>query len=376
MATTSLRQHHQPLKTLNRGPNFIYTNRSAIIAKRKSAVELLQETKALYVKSETVLDRKQELRSSGHFTHAPSFKYASLHSQAPPPPPKSPRLVAPVTNHRRGPNEQLQNTLRKLFDTNSKENLVDISPVDDENVVPLSTSCHKSLPDLSTQHAIPVITSPPPTKGPELASSSLSCRSQKITPSKSFSLSPVKSCFSDGPLHIVDDSLSISTSHDDAPMSVTSGRSLSQDECDKCLSPIKSAFSYGPVFSSDDREMCNVRPILRSKSDIGDRSLQNVSSPISPVVLPDLEQFFGQLGLESSEYQSLISVRSNTSSPVFFSSSSSLNSSNSDAPSEKTATADSLPRPENAPSIVERNARIIKWLCHCRKVIAPPAPSR
>jgi hypothetical protein len=29
-------------------------------------VELLQESKAFYVKSETVLDRKQELRNSGH----------------------------------------------------------------------------------------------------------------------------------------------------------------------------------------------------------------------------------------------------------------------------------------------------------------------
>lgn len=35
-----------------------------IAAKRKSAVELLQETKPLYVKSEIVLDRKQELRRS------------------------------------------------------------------------------------------------------------------------------------------------------------------------------------------------------------------------------------------------------------------------------------------------------------------------
>lgn len=36
------------------------------VGKRKSAVELLQETKAFYVKSETVLDRKQELKNSGH----------------------------------------------------------------------------------------------------------------------------------------------------------------------------------------------------------------------------------------------------------------------------------------------------------------------
>jgi hypothetical protein len=37
-----------------------------ILAKRKSAVELLQESKAFYVKSEHVLDKKQELKNSGH----------------------------------------------------------------------------------------------------------------------------------------------------------------------------------------------------------------------------------------------------------------------------------------------------------------------
>lgn len=42
----------------------VYILKFLISAKRKSAVELLQETKSLYVKSETVLDRKQELRRS------------------------------------------------------------------------------------------------------------------------------------------------------------------------------------------------------------------------------------------------------------------------------------------------------------------------
>lgn len=37
-----------------------------VSGKRKSAVELLQESKAFYVKSEIVLDRKQELKNSGH----------------------------------------------------------------------------------------------------------------------------------------------------------------------------------------------------------------------------------------------------------------------------------------------------------------------
>lgn len=43
-----------------------------ILGKRKSAVELLQESKAFYVKSEIVLDRKQELKNSGHLQVAPS----------------------------------------------------------------------------------------------------------------------------------------------------------------------------------------------------------------------------------------------------------------------------------------------------------------
>lgn len=44
-------------------------------AKRKSAVELLQESKAFYVKSEQVLDSKQELKHSEHLqvTANPNF---------------------------------------------------------------------------------------------------------------------------------------------------------------------------------------------------------------------------------------------------------------------------------------------------------------
>ena len=47
---------------INIGNNSFYN----FLGKRKSAVELLQETKAFYVKSEIVLDRKQELKNSGH----------------------------------------------------------------------------------------------------------------------------------------------------------------------------------------------------------------------------------------------------------------------------------------------------------------------
>ncbi|XP_034189886.1 uncharacterized protein LOC117608609 isoform X4 [Osmia lignaria lignaria] len=111
--------------------------------KRKSAVELLQETKALYVKSETVLDRKQELKNSGH------LQVSQLNAASAPPrllrkcdgilspqqtlppalPPKSPRLI-PVPQRRTisGPpsstgGDQLQTKLRRLLNTDSKENV-------------------------------------------------------------------------------------------------------------------------------------------------------------------------------------------------------------------------------------------------------------
>ena len=64
---------------------------SIFAGKRKSAVELLQESKAFYVKSETVLDRKQELKNSGHLQvsqlTAPGAPPRLLRKCAPPPVP-------------------------------------------------------------------------------------------------------------------------------------------------------------------------------------------------------------------------------------------------------------------------------------------------
>ncbi|KAL1115066.1 hypothetical protein AAG570_007097 [Ranatra chinensis] len=54
--------HQVPLQALNRPDSYCNRSyRSAINAKRKSAVELLEETKCLYVKSGNVLDSKQDL---------------------------------------------------------------------------------------------------------------------------------------------------------------------------------------------------------------------------------------------------------------------------------------------------------------------------
>lgn len=132
--------------------------------------------------------------------------------------------------------------------------------------------------------------------------------------------------------------------------------------------------------STDDR-----KKILRSKSDLShryfSRNLQktdihyldggaSMERTRSENVL-ELERFFDRLGLTDDaydEYMGIRSPRSNRSSPVFF----------SDVP---TVDSDQLPdstetqlemqpyRPIEPTSIVERNARIIKWLVACRKVL-------
>lgn len=99
--------HSTPLRTIgcNGRNNMLRGVRPSNTAKRKSAVELLQETKAFYVKSETVLDKKQEFRP----TRSPD-SYT-----APSQPAKSPRCSQYGS--------ELQDRLRMLLDFDSKENI-------------------------------------------------------------------------------------------------------------------------------------------------------------------------------------------------------------------------------------------------------------
>lgn len=176
--------------------------------------------------------------------------------------------------------------------------------------------------------------------------------------------------------------------------------------------------------SDDDR-----RPILRSKSDISDRywnrmlqqqdmSVKSRRERYQQTVsesfgsngsgsassgeklsksdsMYELEQFFDQLGLDDKSYTETIvqarrkhqrsasatvpdSTYSDTddtdhSSVVFFSDCSTIDSNRIIADSgptssdQKNIQAGQMYRPSEPPSIVERNARIIKWLCNCKK---------
>lgn len=170
------------------------------------------------------------------------------------------------------------------------------------------------------------------------------------------------------------------------------------------------------------------RPILRSKSDISDRHWNRMQTPPDMSVksrreryqqaanesfgsngsgssggklsksdsIYELEHFFDQLGLDDKNYAETI-VRSkikhqrsasatvtstfsdnedtDQSSVVFFSDCSTIDSNRIIADSGPTNQSDqknvqinpNLYRPSEPPSIIERNARIIKWLCNCKK---------
>ncbi|XP_043263510.1 uncharacterized protein LOC122403823 isoform X2 [Colletes gigas] len=134
------------------------------------------------------------------------------------------------------------------------------------------------------------------------------------------------------------------------------------------------------------------RPILRSKSDISDRywrqdnGRSNKVPARPPRSITQLENFFDRLGLDTDNYQCIAEPDSKTSSPVFFDSVSSVDSAlglyswvgnNQTSQSSQwqnnncsvgMSNEDCNEKVSDPPSIVERNARIIKWLCQCRKV--------
>ncbi|XP_075231075.1 uncharacterized protein LOC142329963 isoform X2 [Lycorma delicatula] len=426
-ATTSMQQHfglqQTPLRTLNRGNHFLRTSRNAVSVKRKSAVELLQETKSLYVKSETVLDRKQELKSStchylplssqpcgggggGRYKENKAGSLDGRDIQMPMPPPKSPRLVNISQRRSTTPapscSDQLQTKLRRLLNADSKENLLDDGIHTQENVqfpIRSYSRCsshagekiildqnrcpvhHKSLPDLHTSissssensdHSDP----------PSYEYTTYNTSEKSVSKSKSGDAMSLASSHSR--------QLSISSSSEGSESDSFSSDGQSTGEHSSAFmvvgSPVKSSASYGGSTSGTDYrynesdwrtsgkavETYNWRPILRSKSDVGRRyaRLSTHADPPSPSTPPDLETFFEQLGLDSADYSVLIrdESRSPSSSPVFFSDTSTVDSATlCTTIGSQSIDTDHTPSSNDLPSIVERNARIIKWLCNCRK---------
>uniref|UniRef100_A0A1B6CH84 Centrosome-associated FAM110 C-terminal domain-containing protein n=1 Tax=Clastoptera arizonana TaxID=38151 RepID=A0A1B6CH84_9HEMI len=388
MAATSMRpQNHclqTPLKTLNRGNHFYRATRSSIAGNHKSAVELLQETKCLYVKSETVLDHHQQLKSP--LPSEPEFTHSTLvrHVRGPPVPPKSPHLASSSLrrsyNSTHSSGDQLQTKLRRLLNADSKENLIDDVITSDvrksprwnrrcnsqsqEKTLTGAQMCpvhHKSLPDLHSGVSSSSDTSEP-----------ASCEYTLYTNRKSSS--PRQST---GETVSVNSSRSKSRHSRSHSHESTSTSSSSNDRLPP-TSPVKSSVSYGGSAGKAEAlwvdDGLRLRPILRSKSDVGHRctKLTTISQPSTPA---DLETFFNQLGLDSAQYKLVATSDSQNSSPVFFSDTSSVDSQILCSTNRSTGgSGGASNQVTELPSIVERNARIIKWLCNCRKAQSSNMP--
>lgn len=424
--------HSTPLRTIAVGRNNLPRGvRPSNTAKRKSAVELLQETKAFYVKSETVLDKKQEFRP----TRSPDSY------MAPSQPAKSPRCSQYGS--------ELQDRLRILLDFDSKEN-VDARATGRygeknnyrkgcDRGICLSQSQHKSLPDL---HVSPGRSSTDTSESSyEMRRSGTDSRSaySSVTQPEYGSIRGIKRSDFRRSGYAVDDGyggngeFAVSDPRIYASLRVTksgefvdprttdaltyyrrrnsntssgnrsqhnsgsrhsqsadsgrqsqggsgglrTGRSGLPDATSPPPLPFRDPESDSgaedespPLYRSEICERDKKRPILRSKSDISYRYCANrpmSTVPPPPLLTTDrLEKFFDHLGMDPVDYREMAAWDSRCSSPVFFSSVSSIDSCMDSAPWGPPEPE----KPTESPSIVEKNARIIKWLCNCRKAQA------
>ena len=139
-----------------------------------------------------------------------------------------------------------------------------------------------------------------------------------------------------------------------------------------------------PVTKSEKDDLS--RPILRSKSDISDRygrdSCVSLNSIRSDLSLNDINYFFDYMGMGKDIFEEVLSSGAKNSKSNFIknyrnsddnnSGSDSGHHNNSDVSSVESSSSnyrlcDFEDRNIETVSIVERNARIIKWLCNCRK---------
>lgn len=114
------------------------------------------------------------------------------------------------------------------------------------------------------------------------------------------------------------------------------------------------------------------RPILRSKSDVtherctlGQKD-EDVPSPRESLNVEDLERFFESMGLDLSTYKEVISP-TEVGSPLYFDEKSSEDSIPRRCSSDEDGQAQQTPLRPGEPSIIEKNARVIKWLFTCQR---------
>lgn len=342
LQVTSCTLTKSPSQLLEKGPNYFkFRTNSNIFAtpsNRRSAVELLEESKAQYVKSSSVLDQKQ------------SFKHMAMDNVS-----SNRRLSHPVTSQSiRTKSEYDLSGLKTSdefsqpsFPTCSNPSLMDIDCSTTESDGQLNQKSVNGVLKLDTCIK-------PSTQQDEMGSAILS-KSQPMTSSMMDHLQSF-------PL----------------PLSATV-----DDIVDMLPERITQHFQNPPLQRNSDGVVLRrqKRPIHRSQSDVTylrTSDIPGIGSRLSRASV-ELEKFFNEMGIDRTILDPMLRQQEESvqKDADFFETLSSLDSPDTRSicsgisRSEKgQSDADMLDRQQNSPqnnSIVERNARIIKWLCNVKK---------
>uniref|UniRef100_A0A0A9W7D7 Centrosome-associated FAM110 C-terminal domain-containing protein n=1 Tax=Lygus hesperus TaxID=30085 RepID=A0A0A9W7D7_LYGHE len=330
-----------------------YLTFRTVNAKRKSAVEILQETKSLFVKSEAVLDAEQRLVKAAKCDGA----YDSANRKDPTLA-KIRRKVQPT--HTRSCSDQLQTNLRRLLNSSSKENVADMRDFGDNqgvsddwcdgrmNAISFYEMNHlvhgesdiqyQSLPDLSAS-----------------SRESLSCTVQRATSDSKHS--DIMSRSNEEMYMSTDSNTSIDESIDSSEKSYGKPPSLP-----------KSLQSMGGSFGKIEERLTSwVEPkhskMIRSRSSGADDGELTTKLPHQPSLPSDLNEFFQHLGLTSDQYNELTAANSRSCSPMFFSSRGSVDSTDQSSCTTQRSRRSTSPPAPSPVSVVQTNARVVKWLC-------------
>lgn len=445
-------KNQHSIKTMSKSPNFLRRGSSMRqnSGNRRSAVERLEESKANYVKSERVLDCKQEFKNSSHLrvstgpqldllfkpppklnqdkspTSVPNDFRCSGYKFCPHSPTAVPARSPPVVRARAKSHSEFRDTqinrrpsftnrsgrlrieasvdvesqLKRLISSNSKENVAAVS--DNRRYSPAQVTeaqlyykNSSEIPKVRRGYSDPIKKSTwfPPDSSPEknysihksmpdLSPLQQQIRSHEISSDESSddcifpSLAPTPAPpirhFSpeNKPLVAINPMLRNEACTEEVFTTYQEPRRFSNGTGTLHLTPY---FSPNNQFER--------RPVSRSKSDVSHRYSKRNSEYFprrNNYTSAEIERFFDTMGLDTVVWHHITSPSIVSSPPCFFESISSVDSNEArssvcsedsipDIPREGLRNYDLRVHGPLETSIVEKNARVIKWLYNCRK---------
>lgn len=355
------------VKLRDLGPDYLRSrmlNRDSALHRRHrlSAVDLLEKSKKQFVKTESVLDKQQSLQNSslcsrGVTSSQSTEELLHRHDQS-----NDNTAAMKVT-------EQCQQLCHKPVD-----DCLVVSPVCNKH----SSSADNTLPTENTSTCIMPNSHHSVTCGDDLEN----------VQSDLSELSLKRPKYNDKMMELNDTGTGTDSAENTDRQVMTTGAVYNSAENQQQAMRYHSPVSSSQMINNEVKKHC--RPVGRSLSDLSKRmsnssDLSELSSRLSRNS-SNLEKFFNEMGLERDVLDPMVSAQrlsgeqSCSSISNFMESMSSIDSLDGHSfysnPSKKMVenglkSVELVDRLPIQASIVERNARIIKWLCTVRKASTP-----